>query len=328
MDADALLARYEAISKTGEVELANTILQQGWEAGCWFRTPSKHLILDEPDDIARILESVGKRASIDLQLGEDPHPDGLPQTPITGTEPCLVVVSQKCDLVTHLKAEPFVELAPARHTSSKDAIKGRWKNSSREFPVDPGADETFLVDLRYRYYLPRMELVDLPAQQALRPDDETYRTRFRFGLRVGQRYGRAAVPDALVQAVVVPLGKILKDDSEANKFFMEWMLHHGGRRSEKPGLIALYGVEIVESEDADEQRAREVAARNAAEDKYEEIVTQLPQTAQDALDLDNNERSGAFDEADLSVAKWAASWKLDFDAATFSGESPGATPTR
>jgi hypothetical protein len=327
MDVEALVARYENVSQAEEEALLKAILQRGWEAGCWLRPEPEKLFIDTPVNVARVLEGLANRANFKLALGEDPYPDGLPQSPITGTDPCMVVVSQRCDLIGPLKNEPFVELAPTGHTSSKDAIKGRWKNSYREFPVDPGAADTFLVDLRHRFWLPRIDLLEFEARQALRPNEDAYRTRWRFGLRVGQRYNRAALPDALVDGVLKPLDALIRQDAEVDSIFMEWMLHHGDRREEKPGLIAVFGFDDKETDTADAQDAREASVRIAAEDKFEEIVANLPETARDALDLDG-ERSGAFDEAELSVAIWRTSWKLDFDAYTFGGEGGGAPPTR
>ena len=239
-----------------------------------------------------------------------------------------MVLSQRCDIVGVLKAEPLIELAPATFCASKDRIKAGWKNSPREFPVEPTAQATFMVDLRYRFFMPKIDLTTLEPKQAMPPDEPEYHVRQRFVLRAAQRYTRAAVPDHLVEKVVGPLGDLIKGDDEANAIFTEWALFHGGHRAERPGIVATYLMNVPGDLDADQQAEEEDRIRQAAEDKFHEIVEALPQDAKDELDLDDDHRTRAVPETELTVAAWRLSWKLEWDEMSFGGEADAATPAR
>jgi hypothetical protein len=330
MDVEALVARYDAISPEQEAELVTHLIQAGWDAGCWLRPPPETLITATQRELEELLGRLSARPGFGREGVEDPFPNGRDHEPIEGEDSCHVVLSQRCDIVGLLKNEPLVELAPAAFCDDIGRIKLAWKNSPREFPVDPttAAGHTHMVDLRYRYYISKLDLVDLQPVQALPRDTPECQVRLRFSLRAAQRYTRAAVPDKLVDRVVKPLGKLVAGDAEANELFTEWALFHGGRREEKPGLRAIYQSRIDESLPDDEQAEQEDQVRQAAEDKFQSIMEALPQEATVELDLDDDHRTRAVDERDLTVADWRLSWKLEWDAESFSGDPDAALPAR
>jgi hypothetical protein len=331
MDVGALVARYEAVSRREEDEILRRIFGAGWEAGCWLRVEDDGLLIQSRAEIDRVLDALKDREAFQLTVGDDPHATGLEQSAIGGDGPCFLVVSQKCDIVGLLGREPFVELAPARFCADRGEIASRWKNSYREFPVDPEASETFMVDLRHRYWLPKIDLPNFEPRQALPTNTPPTFVRFRFGLRLAQRYTRAAIPDRLVELVVKPLGRVVNGDADADRLFSEWMLYHGERYpSRKPHLIALFPAADLDGLPEREAADRENEVRATAEDKFERVVEELlrrSSDARDALNLDDPP-SGAFSDAELPFATWRSSWKIDLDAHTFGGETMGALPSR
>jgi hypothetical protein len=66
----------------------------------------------------------------------------------------------------------------------------------------------------------------------------------------------------------------------------------------------------------------------AAEDKFHSIVEALPDEAKAELALDDDHRTRVIDERELTVADWRLSWKLEWDAESFSGEPDAAIPAR
>jgi hypothetical protein len=327
MDVAALLARYNIVTPEEEEKLLIRLIEEGWDAGCWIKPPEEQILVLTQQELAEFLEGMRARPGLNRKAVDDPFPNGRHQEPVEGEEPCYVVVSMRCDIASPLKNEPLVELAPATICKDKTRIEDAWKNSPREFPLER-KEQTHMVDLRYRYFISKLDLAELTARQALPLDTPKDRPRERFVLRTGQRYTRAAVPDKLVETVVYPLGKIVAKDKEANEIFTEWALYHGGWREKKPGVVATYKVDVDDDLDADEYAQRVQQIRERAEDKFEELIDKLPQEAKDELDLDNDDRTQAVAETELTVAKWRHSWKLEWDAASFTGKSDAATPAR
>jgi hypothetical protein len=253
---------------------------------------------------------------------------GRPCEPIEGESPCYVVLTQRCDVAGLLKNEPLIELAPAIICTDKQRIDNAWRNSPREFPIDPRANPTHLVDLRYRYFIAKLDLVGLPAKQALPVDEPEYQVRQRFTLRTGQRYTRSAVPDKLFEKVVIPLYALVKDDAEVNALFTEWALFHSGQCERKPGIVAIYRENLDDALSNDEQAEQADKIRQTAEDKFDAIVDALPEEAKAELDLDDDHRTRPVSETEHTVALWRLSWKLEWDDVTFAGDPAAATPAR
>lgn len=328
MDVQALVDRYRDVSEKQERTLLERLLRQGWEAGCWIRPDPSLVIAASQAELEQLLGELRKRSSIQRSPVEDPFPAGRDPEPIEGTDSCYVLLSQRCDIVGILKNEPLIELAPAVRCDSKSRIRAAWKNSPREFPVDPRECPTHLVDLRYRYFISKLDLDSLSPKQALPRDSPEYQVRLRFGLRAAQRYTRAAIPDQLVESVVKPLSALVAADSRVNEIFSELALFHGGRHDRKPGLLGIYQTRIAKGLSEDEQAAQEDRARQSAEDVFYSVIEQLPPAARNQLDLDDGHRTRTVAERDLTVADWRLSWKLEWDSESFSGEPRAAIPAR
>jgi hypothetical protein len=328
MDVEALAQHLEALDADGEQQLVAGLLQQGWEAGCWIRPTPDQLITATQEEAADLLHKLRRRGRYDRPLIEDPFPHGRDCDPIAGTEPAYVVLTQRCDIVGTLKNEPLIELAHATHCTSANRIENAWKNSPREFPVDPRAQATHLVDLRVRYFISKLDLATLTPRQALPRDTPDWQVRLRFGLRIAQRYTRAAIPDRIVDLVVRPLGERIHADADATRLFSEWALFHGGDHDAKPGLLAIYQVPLDPALSDDQHAIREDEIRIAAEDKFQEILETLSGEAQAALDIDDDHRTRVVSERELTVADWRLSWKLDWDHESFTGQPGAALPLR
>jgi hypothetical protein len=329
MDVETLVQRYEALDGAGERQLLSNLLRQGWEPGCWIRPDPERLIIATQAEVEQLLERLRRRPSFQREAIEDPFPNGRDCDRIEGEDACLVVLAQRCDIVGLLKNEPLVELAHATYCTDRVRIKQAWKNSPREFPVDPQASETHLVDIRYRYFISKLDMAELTPRQALPRDTPEWSVRVRFGLRTSQRYTRAAIPDQLMSAVVNPLYEIIKGDGTANELFSEWVLFYGDDQSAKPGIRAYYQAPSHAPGTSDIERANaEDAVRIAAEDKFEAIISALPDGTQAELDLDDDHRTRAIDERELTVADWRLSWKLEWDYESFTGHAGAALPAR
>jgi hypothetical protein len=322
MDVAAQVARYKAFTQQKEKELLKLLLEDGWEGGCWIRPAPELILTATQGEIAEFLEVLRSRDSFYRKALPEPYPDGRHQTGIDGEDPCYIILSQRCDIVSPLKTEPLVELAPATFCADKKRIHDTWKNSPREFPIDRKEHPTFIVDYRYRFFISKLDLFDMPCQQAL-PLEEN--VRLRFVLRTSQRYMRSAVPDHLVESVVKPLKKLVCGDDEANKIFSEWALFHGGQREKKPGIVAIYYVDTDETRDVDEEAAQEDEIVERAENKFEEIIRALPQAVKDEIDDDRTE---AISDTRQTLANWRLSWKMEWDNESFGNNPSTATPSR
>ena len=328
MELDALAARYIEVTEEREAELLKRLNDGGWEPGCWIRPEPEMIVRATQQEVTAFLEAIRTRKRPPRDIYDDCFPDGLPCEPIDGGEPCYVVLSQRCDIVSAFRNEPLIELAQATVCSDKVRIGNAWRNSTREFPIDPRACPTHLVELRYRYFIGKLDLVELPLHQALPRDDAEYNVRERFPLRVGQRYTRSAVPDELAVKVVEPLQDLVKGDAELTGLFYEWALYHGGNHEQPPGVMAVYRLDIDEALDPVEQSQQEAEIRQRAEDRFEAVIEALPGEAKALLDLDDDHRTHAVPETEHVVTHWRQSWKLEWDEESFGGDADAAIPAR
>ena len=211
---NAYRVRLDDLSGDDERELLTEVIRAGWEAGCWIRVDDALLVRARDAEVDDFLAQMRARRS--ERVGEpEPYPDGLPHEPSQGTDACWIVIAQKCDIVAGLADEPFVELARAYDLDDRGLAGSLWKNSNRVFPLDP-RDKRWVVDLRHRASLPKDALRDLgPARQAVPTDADQppFKPRSRFLRRIGQRYGRAAVPsdyEALIEELLA-LSEVPRD---------------------------------------------------------------------------------------------------------------------
>ena len=328
MDLEVLATRYAEIDTKREAELLRHLNDEGWEAGCWIRPDLDLIVRATRPEMDAFMDELASRPRPKWEIYGNPNPDGLEQTPIDGTTDCFVVLAQRCDIVGPFKTEPLVELASARLCSDKGRIGNSWRNSTREFPIDPDECPTHMVELRHRYWIAKLDLVSLPVAQSLPPDVAPHRVRERFSLRVGQRYTRSAVPDELAVKVEEPLRDLIEGNSELNSLFYEWTLFHGGKRDNRPGIIAVYRVDVDESLNEDERARLDDEIRQRADDLFHHTIEQLPDEAKALLDLDDGHRTRAVPETEYTVAEWRRSWKLEWDADSFGADPEAATPGR
>jgi hypothetical protein len=159
MNVEALIRRYEEVDQGREEQLLLELLRGGWEAGCWIRPDPELLISATQEDVQGLLDRLQGRSSFRRGEIDDPFPSGRECDPIEGKGPCFVLLTQRCDVVGMFKNEPLIELAHATYCTERSRLDNAWKNSPREFPVDPRAGATHLVDLRYRYFLSKLGTV-------------------------------------------------------------------------------------------------------------------------------------------------------------------------
>lgn len=185
-----------------------------------------------------------------------------------------------------------------------------------------------MVDLRYRYFISKLDLAQQTPRQALPGDTAALQVRERFKLRVAQRYMRSAVPEQLVETVVRPLNKIVANDPRITEIFSEWMIYQSDRDGSLPGLRGMFETPDYGQFDAQTRDDMEASARQEAEDKFEQVMEALPDTARAALDVDDEVLTQAIDARDLTVAAWRRSWKIELDGESFNGREGAALPAR
>jgi hypothetical protein len=93
MDLAAQVARYNAVTQEQEAELTDGLIRAGWDAGCWIRPRSDQLINATQPEIAELLERLSQRPSFHRESVDDAFPNGRDCDPITGEEPCYVILS-------------------------------------------------------------------------------------------------------------------------------------------------------------------------------------------------------------------------------------------
>lgn len=103
MDVDALVAKYEHVSREAEADLIAKLLQGGWEAGCWLRPDHAQLLTATQPEIEHLLELMRHRKPARRGGVDDPFELGRDCEPIDGEEPCFIVLTQRCDIVDDLR---------------------------------------------------------------------------------------------------------------------------------------------------------------------------------------------------------------------------------
>lgn len=77
-----------------------------------------------------------------------------------------------------------------------------------------------------------------------------------------------------------------------------------------------------------DEASTEDEIRQAAEDRFQAIIEALRKDATSELSLDDDHRTRVADERDLTLADWRFSWKLEWDADSFSGNEDASIPAR
>lgn len=318
-----LLKAYKQYDEEQEQALLDRILAAGWDQGCWLRAAPDRLATLDPAETSALFAELEKRAGGPYGSGSDPYPDGRPHEAIRGKKSCLVVTSQRCDLLAPFRHEPFVELARAEWVDDAERIRQAWRRSYREYPVDPTSPAGFMVDLRTRYYLPKFELdrePKLEPRQALLIDTDDLPMRRRFADRLGYRSSRLAVPTEYATTVRKELERIVKNDPEADELFHDILIDPAG--TSLPRLVFTVRV----SADASEKDAADRVDR--ADRRLFEVLDALPKKCLQLLAPLDDEPHQVIPLDQLTVAVWRRSWKVDVDHLTWGGDGGGAAPTR
>ncbi|HSC20475.1 MAG TPA: hypothetical protein VLC07_01990, partial [Solirubrobacterales bacterium] len=124
------------LSEDTEAGLLADILTRGWDQGCFLRidggTPLPELSPERIEALLAIVEGRARphpEAEVIDPFEAEPLADRLPD----GEAPGLVVISQRCDLIKPIAAEPLVEVASAKHSGDKELLSGARNNASSQF---------------------------------------------------------------------------------------------------------------------------------------------------------------------------------------------------
>ncbi len=288
---EAYVERLRQLDADGEQSLLTRILEGGYDQGCFLRPNEGHLIPLHPGSARNAFECLAaretSRRAYDSGIAEE-----LRQGVIDGSEPGYVILTQRCDLLAALAVEPFVELAHARAVNTKsDEGHSAIASSARLVELASADGRSWVIDLRKKALLPKDLLDTYPALQPVPLD-----RRSRFRLRLGQRFARDALPEALVAKIQRPLMRVVRKPSvkQHTAFFSEWLLYE--RDPGRYQLIALFPPEVVD--------------RAKADDAYEALQRQFPESFAALIDAD---LSGALSMEDLSFLTWLTAKKINLD---------------
>jgi hypothetical protein len=300
------MGRLAKLSAATEEELLTAILDQGFDQGCFLTCGTEPLVSNFAE-VDAIIEAAGGRPQARAK-GEDPFPEGRDAEFVPECRSGLVIVSQRCDLVTGLAMEPLAEVAKAvpLDSSSVEARAARL-NSPRFLPLVEQDGALWVADLRCRGFLPKDVLNQLQPIQVVPPE-----LRPRLRLRLGQRFSRDALPNALVATIQRPLIQKVVGKNNASRVaasvFTDWLLYPEEGRYR---LIAVVDPTHNQQE---------------GDDAYDQLAQLFPEELEEML----TEGSGAVTMANLSFLLWLSAMKINLDEISWH-ETKGqghAEPTR
>ena len=181
------------------ISIGKQLEAAGWEQGSLL-PPLASSVIYLPSNpvtpISRAAAKQGKSPTITANGFVAHHiASGLPRS----TEDRLVVVTQTCDIVREPNVEPTVMAMRAFFTDNERVIGPASRNSTRNFLLDPRRG--LVVDATVVSIIEKPFLTTVSPETGV-PDVETRR---RFGLWLGHRFNRPALPDRVVEAVVAPI---------------------------------------------------------------------------------------------------------------------------
>lgn len=205
------------LSEGAESELLTHILISGWDQGCFLRPQGGGPVPGlSPERIATLLEVVEGRPQLHPEDGtDDPFEDNpLPAKLPRDADPGLVVLSQRCDLVKPIAAEPLVEVAAATCSTDPELLSAVRRSSSAQHVhlADIEANRGWVTDLRTTGHIPKHWLASREPVQLLKPG----LLRRRFAQRIGERRSRTPVPTSVVRDFQRPLRNWLYKGAERN----------------------------------------------------------------------------------------------------------------
>ncbi len=306
--SDAYIERLQRLDYEGEGELLEAILRAGFDQGCVISPREDQVLPYSAPGARHVIEAVSGRR-LARASGDDPFPDGLPVGAMPTQEPRLVVLTQRCDLIAGLVAEPFVELAQvvAVDASSDEARSARL-NSARLIAIAEDGEQLWAADLRVKAWLPK-DL--LPCQDAINVVPKGL-PRDRFRLRLGQRFSRQALSAELVVRVQRPLiDRVIGRNATARSqgaIFTDWLL------APEDGKFTLLAVV------SQDHSLRE------GDDAYEQLSQHFPEDLESLL----TDSSGAISMEQLDFLTWLTALKINLDELSWHPTKSGghAEPTR
>jgi hypothetical protein len=211
------------------------------------------------------------------------------------TQHC-VVISQDCDLERVPQFEPYVLLAPLSQVEEKAYKQAKAGLSSRYFAYPPIAGfERVVVDMRLVMSMEKLALLSeyVRRERCLLSDPD--RTRLREWL--GQRFGRAGLPEEVSRLVLKPIRRAVAKLAEDANFIRVFSstLYYGLRYTPgrghcslllvtDPGRRAASGV----NEDlmhATKKRLENLLAGNMRDSGYSVIVNVVDAQSLNAAEL-------------------------------------------
>lgn len=297
-----------SLDAQSEVDLLDQILTNGWDQGCLLELQdglqppalspqSIRLLLRHLDSRDRRYPSDGTSDPFETE----PLPQGDPGDRKEG----YLVLSQRCDLIKGIAAEPLVSVGHAfccDHASLVPAARS-GSSATHLHLCDTSGDEAWLLDLRSLGYVPKTWLSNRLPTHLISPG----LSRRRFARGLGARSSRSPLPTALVDRVQNPLRDWLYQSTSRRSLcepFSEFLLIDGPKG---------WGFLAIIDDDQDVNAAVECFDR-----LYEQINTKL-----DTFELDE-EASDAIPLDQLSAADYLTAYRLDLDRVTYGSRSTDA----
>jgi hypothetical protein len=299
------LEKLLSLDGDAERELLDQILTSGWEQGCLLdlgdgaQPPAL-----SPTAIRLLLGRLdGREARYPSKGLTDPfEAEPLAQGDPGEREEGYLVVSQRCDLIKGIAAEPLVTVGYAFCCNRASLVSAARAGTSATHLhlCDVGDNNAWLLDLRSLGYVPKTWLSERTPIHLIEPG----LARRRFARDLGARSSRAPLPTGLVDHVQNPLRDWLYKSAKRRELcepFSEFLLVEG---TDGWGLLAILG----EGQDAD-----------AAAEQFDELFKQIDarlgdfqfdQDASDVIRLDQ-----------LSAADYLTAHRLDLNRVSYGSKA-------
>jgi hypothetical protein len=187
VDTDELKELLKALHQGDVVDIAKTVRLYSPDAPTW------------PDEVADI-----------------PHEEPVMTMETRHQSRLSVIVTQDCDLRREITVEPYVILAPLTEVDSSRYAQAANRQSTRFFaypPIEGHEDkQNLVIDMRVLSSLEKTALLSSHIQRIDCPLGAPDRERLREV--VGDRFGRAPLPDDIVRQAVTPIEQALKRITE------------------------------------------------------------------------------------------------------------------
>jgi len=191
-----------------DISVERQLEDAGWEQGSLLPPLASSVIFLPSNPVTSASRAAVKRAEPSLVNVPGFTPHHIASAPPRASDH-LVVVTQACDIVRSPSVEPTVMAMRAFTTDNGNILRAAASNSTRYFLLDP--DRGLVVDATVVSIIEKPFLATLIPASGV-PDAETQR---RFGLWLGHRFNRPALPDRVVEVVVRPILENLRAMQDA-----------------------------------------------------------------------------------------------------------------